>query len=299
MMMKNRYVFFISTLFFISCNTGNDKSDAYGNFEADETIISAQATGELLSFVVEEGDFLEKGTFLGFIDTVDLVLKKQQLIASRAAVYSKLKSIDSQIAVHEQQIENLMVDKQRVQQLLKDGAATRKQLDDIEASLKVMKKQIESLNSQKEVVYSEAETINTQIAQVEEHIGDCYLHNPLEGTVLTKYVEEKELVTPGKPLYKIASLGKLNLKAYISGSQLTHVKIGQKVQVLIDHDEETTAAMEGKIIWISDQAEFTPKIIQTKEERVNLVYAVKVEVVNDGTLKIGMPGEINFNYKNH
>ena len=153
---------------------------------------------------------------------------------------------------------------------------------------------MKSLQSQKEVVYSELNTLDVQLKQINENISKCYISNPVKGTVLNRYVEKGELVIPGKPLYKIADLNELDLKVYVSGAQVPHVKIGQNVEVLIDEDEKTNASLEGIITWISDQAEFTPKIIQTKEERVNLVYAVKVKVKNDGRLKIGMPGEVNF-----
>lgn len=293
--MKNKLLYLIAICFILaSCSTTSEKSDAYGNFESNETIVSAQAQGELLYLSLEEGSTLNEGDLLGIVDTTSLHLKKEQLISNKAAILSRLNGTNAQIAVQEQQKENILIDKVRVENLLKDGAATQKQLDDINASLRMIEKQIESLKVQKEVIIKEAGTIDTQVKQVEESISKCYIVNPVKGTVLTKYIEEKELVVPGKPLYKIANLDKLLLKAYISGSQLPHVKLGQNVEVLIDNTRKTNTKLEGSVTWISDQAEFTPKIIQTKEERVNLVYAIKVEVVNDGSLKIGMPGEINF-----
>jgi HlyD family secretion protein len=183
-----------------------------------------------------------------------------------------------------------------LEKLLNDGAATQKQLDDINGALLLIDKQIESLQTQKQVIRNEAGAYDVQIEQVNEQIRKCYLRNPLAGTVLTKYAEANELVSPGKPVYKIADLTRLELKVYISGDQLTSVKLGQVVEVLVDNDKTTNRSLKGTISWISGQAEFTPKIVQTKEERVNLVYAMKVLVDNDGSLKIGMPGEVNFVY---
>lgn len=278
--------------------TGNDRlSDAYGNFEAREVIISAEALGEVLALDVEEGRWIAGQTLVGWVDTVDLDLKRKQLMVSRDAVLSRIRNVEAQIAVQEQQKENLMVDMNRLESLFKDGAATRKQLDDIHGALQLVDKQIESLMTQKQVIQSEANTIDVQIEQVDEQIRKCYIHHPVDGTVLTRYVESHELVAPGKPVYKFADLTQLELKAYISGDQLPMVTLGQEVEVLIDKDKKTNRKLKGTVSWISAQAEFTPKIVQTKEERVNLVYAIKVLVPNDGSLKIGMPGEVNFKSK--
>jgi len=281
-------------LFIASCVDTNQRSDAYGNFESIAVNFSADAQGRILEFNVEEGQVLEKGDFLGFIDTVSLSLKKDQLQTSLVAVKSGINNINAQINVQNQQKENLLIDKERIERLLKNGAATQKQLDDIEGAIRVIEKQEEALNTQKTVILDEAATVRVQIAQVDDNIRKCYIVNPVKGTVLTKFVEENEMATPGKPLYKIADLSKLELKVYISGAQLPYVKIGQKVEILIDKDEKTNQHLDGVVSWISQQAEFTPKIVQTKEERVSLVYAMKVLVENDGSLKIGMPGEVNF-----
>ena len=292
--MKAKIVSLIVVVLVTACSKKDDKSDAYGNFEATEVVISAEAQGVLQEFIIEEGQELKSGTAIGLIDTINLSLKREQLLTSKKAILSRILNINSQINVQEQQKENIIIEKNRLERLLIDGAATQKQMDDVMGSLRLLNSQIKSFETQKNLVLDEAKTIDVQIAQVEENLKKCYLVNPVDGTVLTKIVEEKEIVSIGKPMYIIADLSKLELKAYISGSQLPQIKIGQEVEVLIDQDERDNQKMTGTVSWISQQAEFTPKIIQTKKERVNLVYAIKVLVKNDGSIKIGMPGEVNF-----
>ncbi|HPB26406.1 MAG TPA: efflux RND transporter periplasmic adaptor subunit, partial [Bacteroidales bacterium] len=279
------------------CSGRNDKSDAYGNFEADETIISSEVSGKIIQLDLEEGQEIKAGTIVGIIDTTDYQLKKEQLTAQKNAIASKSGNIASQIEVQQQQKNNLLIDKARIEKLYKDGAATKKQLDDINGSISMVDKQIQSIQTQNGSVADEILAIVKQIDQISQTIKKCYLSCPVSGTILNKYIEQNELVIPGKSLFKIADLSSVFLRAYISESQLANVKLGQKVEVLIDKGEDNTAKYEGTVTWISSTAEFTPKIIQTKEERVNLVYAVKIKVKNDGALKIGMPGEVNFNGK--
>ncbi len=293
-MKLNKFLYLCLAILLASCNGNEDKSDAYGNFEAEEVTISAKASGEIMAFSLEEGDLLRAGQQIGWIDTTDLSLKKAQLIAQRNAIGAKIPSFDAQIAVYEQQRKNLHRDLERINKMYDEGAATQKQVDDLNGQVDVLNKQIEAVKSQQVAIYSEMETISKSIAQVEESIRKAIIKNPEKGTVLTKYVEQNELATIGKPLYKIANLDELKLKVYVSGNQLPNIKIGQEVEVLIDKTKTENKILQGKIIWISESAEFTPKIIQTKEERVNLVYAVKVLVKNDGSLKIGMPGEVEF-----
>lgn len=281
-------------LLLLGCNNNSEKSDAYGNFEATEITVSAQASGEIMQFKLEEGDMLKKGQVIGYIDTTDLHLRKEQLKAQQQAIRSKIPNLEAQIAVYRQQRKNVVRDLDRVQAMYKDGAATQKQLEDMSGNVEVIDKQIDAVNSQKTAIYSEINTLTKQIAQVEESIDKAVIINPVKGTVLTKYVNAHEIATPGKPLYKIADLDLLKLKVYVSGDQLPNVKIGQEVTVLVDKNKTENRSMKGKVSWVSESAEFTPKIIQTKQERVNLVYAVKVLVKNDGGLKIGMPGEIRF-----
>jgi HlyD family secretion protein len=281
-------------LVLISCKGNEKTSDAYGNFEATEITIPAQATGEILKFDLEEGDLLKAGQIIGWIDTTDLSLKKSQMFAQKEAITSKIESLEAQIAVYQQQKTNVLRDRQRIEKMFQDGAATQKQVDDVAGQIDVIDKQIKSVKSQENSVYSEAATVQKQIAQVEESIRKSTITNPVEGVVLTKYVDEHEMATLGKSLYKLADLREMKLKVYVSGDQIPQVKIGQAVEVLVDQDSETNRNMTGTVCWVSESAEFTPKIIQTKEERVNMVYAVKVLVKNDGSLKIGMPGEVNF-----
>ncbi len=292
--MKLRYLFFILPLAFASCNNNGNKSDAYGNFEATEVIVSAQANGKLLTFNVDEGKLLKQGDLIGIIDTVDLSLKRQQLMSQKESMLSRLSNIHSQVEVFNQQKKNLSVDNDRIAKMFKDGAATKKQVDDIKGSMDVIDKQISSTETQSLTVEKDMKGIEKQIEQINESIHKSYIINDVNGTVLVKYTEPGEITAFGKSLYKIANLQDMILKVYVSGDQLAKVKIGIKCEVLVDKNTKENTKYEGIVEWVSDNAEFTPKIIQTKEERVNLVYAVKVKVKNDGTLKIGMPGEVNF-----
>jgi HlyD family secretion protein len=291
--MKKIFLLIIPVLFLMSCNS-SDKSDAYGNFEAIEVIISSQANGQIINLTIEEGMKINSGDTIGMIDTIDLSLKREQLVSQQKVVFAKLRNIDSQISVQEQQKKNILVDKARVQNLMKDGAATQKQMDDITGALDLLEQQIKASEVQKESIHAELGTIDAQVKQVEESISKCYIISPLSGTVLVKFAEAGEITGVGKPVCKVANLDELELKVYISGDQLPYLKLGQNVEVLIDKDRKEFSTLQGTVSWISSKAEFTPKTIQTKKERVNLVYAAKVRVPNDGALKIGMPGEVNF-----
>jgi len=292
--MKKIFWIFIISVGMASCSNNGDRADAYGNFEATEVMVSAMAQGEIFSLLLEEGQVLEKGEVVGLIDTTELYLKEQQLIKSIAAVKTRLVTINAQMDVQLQQRQNLMIDHARLEKLFKDGAATQKQLDDINGGLDLLDAQIKATKSQKQQVQAEIETILIQIEQVKEALSKCFVENPVKGTVLIKYAEAGEVATPGRPIYKIADLSMMKLKVYVSGDQLPHIKIGQEVEVQIDKTKKENTLLNGKIGWISSTAEFTPKTIQTKDERVNLVYAVKILVPNDGAIKIGMPGEVNF-----
>ena len=292
--MKNRkWILFIPVLFLVSCGGNKDLSDAYGTFEATELTVSAEVQGKLLKLEAEEGAVLKKDMVLGLIDTIDWVYKREQLVAQRQAIASKYPGVASQIAVQEQQLNNLIIEKARLEKLYKDGAATGKQLDDINGNIELVQKQISSTGTQNTAVAGELGSLQAQIAQVEENLKRCKITCPVDATVIDKYCEAGEMVAPGRALFKVADLSVLYLRVYVSGAQLPNIKIGQEVEVLVDKDKESNSRLKGEVCWISSVAEFTPKIIQTKEERVNLVYAVKVRVKNDGSLKIGMPGEIN------
>jgi len=290
----------ITTLFillttFLSCDK-ESKADAFGNFEATEITISAQANGQLLSFKIDEGDLLQKQQIVGFVDTIPLYLKKQQLLAQKQIIYAKSKGVLSQITVLEAQLKTAQINLERTQKLAKTKSATQKQLDVVLGQVAVLNQQIKSIETQNTAVVNEAKSINAQLKQIEDQIAKSFITNPVNGTVLTTYVEQSEIVTFGKPLYKIADLSTMKLRVYISETQLANLKIGQKVTVKVDA-AKTMKSYNGIITWIASEAEFTPKIIQTKEERVNLVYAVKIDVKNDGALKIGMPAEMWLNNK--
>jgi len=293
--MKNRYLTLALIAFTaISCNKNNEKSDAYGNFEATEVIVSSQGTGKILALDITEGKTLKSGATYGFVDTADLYLKKEQVLAQKEAVSTKTNNISAQIDVLKQQKQNLEIDKARIVKMNKDGAATQKQVDDINGGIDVINKQIASIQTQNNSVFKEISGFEKQIEQLESAIQKCYFTSTNDGTVLVKYAEQGEVTIIGKPLFKMADLSSMILKVYVSGDQLPKVKIGSKCEVLVDLNDTENKKYEGIVSWVADNAEFTPKIIQTKKERVNLVYAVKVLVKNDGTLKIGMPGEVNF-----
>ena len=282
------------TIAMAACSGNNNNSDAYGNFETNDVLVSSEMQGKLVKFTAEEGETYTAGTQLGQIDTIQLDLKRAQLVAQRSLTNTKFQNITSQIQVQEEQKQTLLTDKKRVQNLLKDNAAPQKQLDDIDGKISVIESQIASIKTQNSAVIDEINMIDKQIAQINDQIRRCKIVNPINGTVLEKYVEQDEIVTPGKTLYKVADLTDMILRVYVSGDQLSHIKLNQKVNVFIDKSKDETSELQGTITWVSPQAEFTPKIIQTKEERVNLVYAIKISVPNKGELKIGMPGEVKF-----
>lgn len=277
-----------------SCSNSNGKADGYGNFEATEITVSAENNGKLLQFQVEEGNLLKKDQFVGYIDTIPLSLKKDQLMVSKDVIASKSKGVLSQISVLQAKLKTANTNKTRIENLIKDHAGTQKQLDDINGEIDVIKNQITSIEIQNAPVVNELKNIDVQLQQLDDQIQKSKITNPIEGTVLTKYAEPNEVTAFGKPLYKIADLSTMELRVYVSETQLANIKIGQKVTVKIDA-EKTMKSYDGTISWIASEAEFTPKIIQTKEERVALVYAVKVNVKNDGSLKIGMPAEMWLN----
>lgn len=287
----------ISLVWLSSCSNRNNLSDAYGNFEAVQVTVSSESAGKIHYLHIEEGSQPDSGMIVALIDTTDLYLKKLQLQSQKKAVSVKKSSVASQIEVQQQQKANLVVEKNRVTKLIADKAATQKQLDDLNGAIDLVDKQVASTLTQDAGIAEEMQVIDRQIAQVNESIYKCYIRNPVKGTVLSKFAEAGEIAAPGRALYKIADLSVMELKVYISGTQLPEVKQGQQVEVLIDADKKTNRKLSGVVSWISPKAEFTPKIIQTKEERVNLVYGVKIRVPNDGSLKIAMPAEVNFKPK--
>lgn len=277
------------------CNSNKEKSDAYGVFETEPVFVAAEFPGKVINILANEGQQINAGDLLAVTDTTQLMLRLLQLDAQKAAVGSGKESVTAQIAVYEQQKQNLLLNQKRVDAMLEDGAATQKQLDDLSAEIKITDRQIASTQTRFSQINSELKVLEAQKQISEDQLLRSKITAPITGIVLDKYIEPGELAAQGKTLFKIANLDQLILKVYVSATQLPNIRIGQEVEVLTDKSETENNSMSGFITWISSEAEFTPKIIQTKEERVKLVYAVKVAVKNDGTLKIGMPGEINFN----
>jgi HlyD family secretion protein len=302
----------LSTILLIACNRNDRNFDASGTFETDEVIVSSSSTGKILSFVVEEGDTISQNKIVGTVDSENLALQKEQVQASIEALGEKtinvspqVKLLDDQQSVQQSQLANLEHEKTRIENLLKQDAATSKQLDDINAQIDVVKKQIavtqqqinvqrSNTSTQNRSIMSEGKPLQKRVEQLNDLLNKSNIINPITGTVISKYAEAGEMTSTGKALYKIADLSTLTLRAYITGGQLSQVKLGQQVKVLVDNGADKYKEYPGKITWISDKAEFTPKTIQTKEERANLVYAIKIKVKNDGYLKIGMYGEVVF-----
>lgn len=279
----------------IGCS-GDELSDAYGQFEADEIMISAETTGKLLSFDVEEGEQLNENIQVAVVDTSALVLRKKEIEASISAIESKLSNLKAQEEVVNSQLTVAEKNVTRITALKAENAATAQQLDDVEGTFETLKRQKKAIKVQRQSVFAEIETMNVRIAQVQDQIDKSVIVNPVKGRVLTTFVEPFEFTSAGKPLYEIANLDELILRIYVSGTQLDEVILGKEVTIIFDKDEKENHSTSGKVTWISSKAEFTPKMIQTKEERVTQVYAVKIAVKNpDGLLKIGMPGEVNFN----
>lgn len=285
-------------LIFFGCGNGNGKFDASGTFESDEIIVSSEAMGKLVMLNVEEGMQLKQNQLVGVVDTLQLYLKKKQLEASIKAVLSKQPDIETQLATIEEQIKTASTEKRRVENLIKSSAATTKMLDDISAQLELLNKQYKATKSNLSItklgLQNETYPLLAQVEQIEDQIKKSIIVNPVDGTVLTRYAKQNEITTNAKALYKIADLSTMTLRAYINGDQLGEIKLGQKVKVFVDKGNGEQKELFGDIYWVSSKAEFTPKTIQTKDERANLVYAVKVHVKNDGYLKIGMYGELKF-----
>lgn len=288
--MKKTILFVFITIIF-SCNKNNDKADGYGNFEATEVTISSEANGKIISLNLEEGNVLETQTPVGLIDTLQLYFTKQQLIASKYTITSKSANVVSQKSVLQEQLKTANIEQNRIHNMFAENSATKRQVDEIDGKVKIIEEQIKSVGTQNAPILNDVKSIDVQIAKIKDQITKSKIINPFKGTVLTKYAEPGEVTAFGKPLYKIADISKMTLRIYVSETQLSKIKVGQNVTVKIDADKDMKS-FQGTISWIASSAEFTPKIIQTKEERVNLVYAVKVIVKNDGSLKIGMPAEM-------
>lgn len=295
--MKTRSLIIIAAILLVGCKNKADRADAFGNFEATEVIISAETNGRILQFDPFEGAQVDKGTTIAFIDTTVFHLQKNEIEAGTKSVITRISSINAQNDILTQQIGNLNVNISRFGKMLKDNAATQKQYDDLTGQVAVLQKQIIANNTQKASVAAELSIYKSKEATVNEQIKRCAIKSPLKGTVIEKYSQSGEITAAGKPLVKIADLSVIKLKVFVSGAQLGNIKTGQKCTVRIDNGEKGFSSFTGTISYISEKAEFTPKIIQTKEERVVLVYAVNIDIINDGTLKSGMPGEAIFTLK--
>ena len=281
-----------------SCAETGSRYDAEGSFEAEEVTVSAEATGKILEFDLREGQRVLSGERLGCIDSVQLYLSKLQLEKSAKSVLSNKPDIAKQVAAQNAQMKKLLKEKARVENLLRDGAATRKQLEDIDAQIAVLKAQISAqksaLGNSASSIDAQSSSLEVQIAQIDDRIAKCRITSPVDGTVLSKYAQAGEFAAAGKPLFKVADLDRVFLRAYLTSAQLCALSLGQTVRVYADFGGDNVREYEGKVEWISPKSEFTPKNIQTADERENLVYAVKVAVRNDGYIKLGMYGGIKF-----
>ena len=295
-----------------ACNSKNGNFDASGTFETDEVIVSSELSGKILRFDIDEGQVIPRDSIIGIVDAANISLQKEQVEANIRALAEKtsdvtpqVRLLQNQLNVQQSQLNNLLHEKTRIENLLRQDAATGKQLDDINAQIDVARKSLavtqqeinvrrSNIATQNRSIMSEGQPLQKRVEQLEDQIKRANIINPIQGTILTKYAEAGEITSAGKALYKIADLSTMTLRAYVTGRQLSQVKLGQAVKVKVDDGKDAYRELPGTITWISDKGEFTPKTIQTKEERANLVYAVKIKVRNDGYLKIGMYGEVLF-----
>ncbi len=282
-----------------SCGTSERDFDAAGTFEATEVLVSSEAMGKIMQFDIIEGQTVAENQIIGFIDSTQLYLKKRQLTATQKGLQSRRPDIQKQIAMLVQQISTAKSEQKRIENLVKANAVNTKQLDDVNAQTAVLEKQLTATKSTLETtnngISGDNEALQIQIEQLEDQLTKCHITSPIAGTVLTKYAEKGELAVAGKALFKVADINNMILRAYITNSQLTAIKIGQKVKVFADAGDDKQKEYDGTISWISNKSEFTPKTIATRDERANMVYAIKIQVKNDGFLKIGMYGNVNFN----
>jgi len=286
------YILSIILVLVYSCKSNKTETDATGVFEATEIIVSAEASGKLLSFTIEEGNEVKQGQTLGQIDSAQLYLNKLTVEANRMALLSSRPDVQSQLDALESEIASAEYEKKRIEKLLAGDAATQKQLDDINTKIQVLKDKLKAkkitLDIQTEAIDSQSEALEAQINVINDQLARSTITSPIDGTVLVKYAEQGELTGLGKPLFQVADLKRMILRAYVTGNQLPQLQVGQKIKVLAEIGEDGSREYEGEITWISSKSEFTPKTIQTQDERANLVYAVKIAIPNDGNLKIGM-----------
>ncbi len=288
-------LYIVMAMLAVSCSP-EDEFDAQGTFEATEVVISSEATGRILHFNVEEGEPVTAGATVGAIDSLQLHLQRKQLLAQLSALLGSRPDTNAQAASLREQIAKQRTERCRIENMLRDGAATRKQLDDIEAQIRVLESQLtatlSTLGKNTASINDNATALETQIAALDDRIAKCRIVSPIDGMVLVKYAEAGEFAAVGKPLMKIADLDNIYLRAYFTSNQLGRLKLGDKVKVIADFGGGERYDYEGRIAWIASESEFTPKTIQTRDSRANLVYAVKIAVRNDGRLKIGLAGEV-------
>ena len=292
--MKPITLIIITVVLLAGCRDKSGEADAYGTFEATEVTVSSETSGRILKFLVAEGTEIEEGEEVALIDTTLFHLQRNEIVAGMNGIRTKIASINAQNEILRQQMENLNVNVKRIENMMRDDAATRKQYDDLTGQVAVIEKQIAANNTQKASVAAELSVYESKKATLSEQLSRSWVKSPLKGTVIEKYAEPGELTSAGRPLVKIADLSVMKLKVYVSGAQLGDLKIGSECTVRTDEGETGYKSFPGRISYISGKAEFTPKIIQTKEERVTLVYSVTIDVANDGTMKSGMPGEAIF-----
>ncbi len=296
------FLFAVLVLSLSACKNHDDDYDASGTFEADEIIVSSEASGRIIQLDLDEGSQLKEGETVGYVDSLQLYLKRKQLQANIRAIDSRRPDIDRQVAATQQQIATAKTEKVRIENLLKSNAANQKQLDDINAQIAVLQKQLDAQKSTLEIstkgISEDGSVLAVQIAQLDDQLQKCRITSPIDGTVLVKYAEAGEVTAQGKPLFKIANTGKMTLRAYVTADQLSKIKLGQSVKVRTDLGKDKSKEYNGIITWISDKSEFTPKTVQTRDERANLVYATKIAVKNDGYLKIGMYGSVKVTMDN-
>jgi HlyD family secretion protein len=288
-------ILLIASLFLTACTGDENSADAFGNFEATEIFVSAKSSGELTQFTVSKGDQIRKDQLLGIIDTTMMALQKEQLIARASSIKARLKEVDAQVMVLKAKLGNLNKNQDRLVKLVAGEAATQQSLDNINTEVLVAERQINQAYAGKNSISKELEVIVKQNDVLNKQIADCHIYSPIDGTVMETFFQNKELCMMGKPLMKLSNLDNIELKAYIDATLLSELTIGKSVKVAIDGSGQNLIYFDGKVIWVASEAEFTPKIIQTPEERTNLVYAIKVAVKNDGKIKIGMPGEMYLN----
>ena len=290
-----KVIYIAMALLAISC-TKEAEFDAQGTFEATEVVVSSEATGRILNFDIEEGMAIAANQAVGTIDSLQLHLQRKQLVAQQSALLASRPDVKKQVAALREQIAKQKTELRRVENMLRDGAATQKQKDDIEAQIKILEGQLEAqlstLDKNTSTINGNSVVLEAQIAALDDRISKCRIISPVGGTVLVKYAEAGELASAGKPLMKIADLKNIYLRAYFTSDQLANVKLGDEVKVVADFGGTERYDYTGRIAWISSESEFTPKTIQSKDSRANLVYAVKIAVENDGRLKIGLAGEV-------